>query len=379
MSAKDPIVTLTVDTDNISELNKNNAVEFTDNVGDPKETPGDPDSYVTSISPNQTISWLVKAQNASTPIVIQNIQKEFGFDLIEHPKRGMISNTYSAHVKDDNSIKVGDSESYSITISLSGYQGIAGNNQWGPVVFLGRKLAYMNNYVENNWHEIGPAGFDIKGMCGENTHGIIIFNGRKVSYMNNYLENKWLQMPDAPFDIEGITGDNLNGPIIYNGKKVAYFDVNLFKWLDIGDAPFELDGITGDNRNGIIGYSGNRVVVISNFAENNWTEVEKAPFVIEGITGQNPTGPIIYAGRQISYMNDYSKNQWHAAGPSPFIIEGISGNNALGFVVYNKQKIKYLNNYTENKWTDVKDIPFDPKTYTIDPRMKVKEIGTIKN
>lgn len=53
----DTAVTLTVDTKNISQSNKNLSVVFTDNRSDPKEKKGDPKDYVSTVDIGKNITW----------------------------------------------------------------------------------------------------------------------------------------------------------------------------------------------------------------------------------------------------------------------------------------------------------------------------------
>ena len=56
MSNPTPInITVTVDTDNITEENKNYAVVFSQGLGGPIEQPGHPENYTSQVEKNQNI------------------------------------------------------------------------------------------------------------------------------------------------------------------------------------------------------------------------------------------------------------------------------------------------------------------------------------
>ncbi len=376
MSAKDVIITVTVDTEKINKSNVNETIVFTDNLSDPLSFVGHPDKFVSFIEKGQTLVWQAVAKNGDAPVYIQNVKQDGGSKIIEHIKRGAGTNLYTAQIRCDDSIKEGDEESYNMTIGLTGYEGIAGDNQNGPVVFLGNKVAYMS-YNTMVWQIIGrDAPFDIDGIAGNNQFGPIIYSGNTVAYMDNYGTQQWTIVANAPFDIEGITGDNHSGPIIYSGNKVAYMNpVANNTWVQITEAPFEIDGIAGDNRLGVIIYSGSRVAYMQKYADNKWTELTMAPFEIEGIAGDNESGPIIYAGSQVSYMTRdlYPNGSWSSIEPAPFLIEGITGNNRQGCIVFYGSEAKYMNKYASGIWHDLAAIPFDTSTFTVDPKLQIRK------
>ena len=64
----DTTVTLTVDTKNISQSNKNLSVVFTDNRSDPNEKKGDPKDYVSTVDLGKNITWSgAPDPNSSSP------------------------------------------------------------------------------------------------------------------------------------------------------------------------------------------------------------------------------------------------------------------------------------------------------------------------
>ena len=65
-------------------------------------------------------------------------------------KRGNGHNVYTAKVRNDNSICDNDEEAYSIMIGLAGYEGMSGSNEKGPIVYLGKSVAYMNSYQKKS-------------------------------------------------------------------------------------------------------------------------------------------------------------------------------------------------------------------------------------
>lgn len=375
-TTSDVIITVVVDTDKIGTTDIKEAVNFTDSNNDPMSTVG-PGNFVSQVYKNQTIIWTAESVDGNSTVYIQNIKKENGSALLEHVKRGTGSqSTFSGKIKNDDGIKVGDEESYSMTISLAGFEGITGNNEHGPVVFLGKKIAYMNVYKRNTWAVIGAdAPFEIEGIAGENTLGVIVYSGNRVAYMNKYADRKWNELPTAPFKIEGITGDNMNGPIIYSGNQVAYLNYSQNKWIMLEEAPFEIDGITGDNRLGVIIYSGNKLCYMTKYADKFWFALADAPFEIEGIAGNNYNGPVVYSGSQIAYLTlaNYGKDNWASIDPTPFIIEGIAGDNAAGYIIFSGCEVKYMTDYKRNVWNGIANVPFDTKTFTIDPKLQIKK------
>ena len=370
MSVNDTNVTVTVDTDLITESNKKISVVFSDDKGDPVK-PGDPANYISTVYKNQEITWTAVAKNGRTPVYFQNVKMDGGSSLIKYYSRGEGHNTYKAQIKNDETIKEGDTESYSITIGLNGYEGIAGNNEHGPIVYLGKKVAYMNNYQKNIWHSVADAPFDIEGISGENSIGATVYGGNRVAHMN-YAENKWNETAAAPFKIEGIAGDNIKGAIIYAGNRVAHIVYSENIWHEVAVAPFKIDGIAGENTNGPrpIVYTGTQVAFMLG---GQWYQVAKAPFEIEGIAGNDTNGPVIYAGSKVSYMSNFEKNIWHDITPAPFIIEGIAGNNSRGPVIFSGPQVKYMSDYASNLWTDVANMPFATGSFTIDPKLQIKK------
>ena len=291
----DPIdITVTVDTETINETNKKFAVVFSQGLGGPIEDPGHPENYTSQVQKNQKISWTAVAKNGTSNVFFQNVKHESGKSIMKEIKRGGSTNLYTAKVKTKD-VNEDDIENYSITIGLAGYEGMAGSNENGPVVYLGKTVAYMNSYADNVWHTVAEAPFEIEGIAGYNGYGPIIYSGNRVAYMNGYGTNRWVEIVNAPFEIEGIAGNNTLGVVVYNGNRVAY---------------------------------------INNYASGVWNEVANAPFDIEGIAGENSAGPIIYSGNQVAMMNGYASNAWVMAPNAPINIEGISGTHGNGIVIY---------------------------------------------
>lgn len=374
-TSADVLITISVDTDKIGTTDIKDAVSFSDSNNDPISIVG-PGNFVSQVYKNQTVIWTAESLNGESTIYIQNIKKEEGSPILEHVRRGNGSqSTFTGKIKNDDNIKIGDEESYSMTISLAGFEGVTGSNDHGPIVFLGKKMAYMNVYKTNTWHIIGAdAPWEIEGIAGENTLGVIVYAGSSVAHMNNYAEHKWTILPTAPYTkIEGITGDNISGPIIYSGNQVSYLQYAANKWVSLVDAPFKIDGISGDNRLGVIIYSGSKVAYMERYADRKWTMLADAPFEIEGIAGNNNNGPVVYSGSQIAYLlrTDYESNKWQSAGPAPFLIEGLAGNNASGFIICSGSEVKHIS-IGGTAWADLAPVPFDTKTFTIDPKLQIK-------
>lgn len=119
MAKKDTDVLLTVTTTNINQTNKNGKVVFTDNWGD-LETPGDPANYVSKVNKNMKITWTAVESDGTTPVTIKGVAKDGGLVLMKNIKQGDSSNIFTAKIKDGSDIKIGDTESYSITITVNG-------------------------------------------------------------------------------------------------------------------------------------------------------------------------------------------------------------------------------------------------------------------
>lgn len=112
------IITLTVDTANINETNKNLMITFTDDQGD-TETPGQPGQFESVVNKNSTITWKGVAKNGTDTISITDVSKKTtggGSDILQeigNPKDGIVT----ARVK--NQQVTGD-EFYNISLDVSG-------------------------------------------------------------------------------------------------------------------------------------------------------------------------------------------------------------------------------------------------------------------
>ena len=371
-------ITVTVDTDNITEANKNTTVVFSQGLGGPVEQPGHPENYTSEVEKNQKIIWTAVPKNSNTVVFFQNVKHEGGKPIMRSIKRGNGHNVYTAMVGNDNSINNNDEEKYSITIGLLGYEGMAGSNENGPIVYLGKTVAYMNSYQDNVWHIIAEAPFEIEGIAGYNTNGPIIFSGNRVAYMNGYASNQWVEIANAPFDIEGIAGENTKGVVVYNGNRVAYIDNYAGgRWVEVANAPFNIEGIAGDNTSGPMIYAGNQVYCMLGYdtGSNRWQALPEAPFNIEGMHGKYHNGPVIYSGSQVAYIGPETGGTWQSLDANaPFDIEGIAGNGTRGPIVFSGPQVKYMsfNNNNRAMWTDVANMPFNTRSFTIDPRIKMK-------
>ncbi len=329
---KDTNVTITVRTDSITEANKNTSVVFSDDVGDPAETPGDPRDYVSTVWKNKKITWTSLARNDGNVVTISGVAKDGGSEIMDDLTTGDNDNVYQAKIKNDPKISPGTQESYSITLNVYGIMGLAGENTAGAIVYNGTQVAYMNSYANNNWNRVANAPIAIQGLAGENSHGAIIFNGSQVYYMNSYAENVWHPVANAPVQIQGIAGDNANGPVIYSGNQVYY---------------------------------------MNSYAENVWHRVTNAPCQAEGIAGNNANGPVVYNGAQVFYMNSYAEDAWHQVSLAPFPIGGIAGNNAHGPIVFFGDRLAYMNSYAENLWHQTNQVSLNPTTFIIDPKIQM--------
>ena len=368
-------ITVTVDTDNITESNKDCSVVFSEGLGGPIQDPCAPANFLTEVEKNQVITWTAVPKNGgSTVVFFQNVKREGGKSILKDFKRGRAHNVYTAKIRNDNSLKKDDQENYSITIGLNGYEGMAGSNENGPIVYLGKTVAYMNSYAENVWHTVAEAPFEIEGIAGHNTDGPIIFSGNRVAYMNGYGSNTWTELPSAPFTIEGIAGNNnVKGVLAYSGNRVAYLHYSAQStWVEVNNAPFDIEGITGDYYGGPIVFAENQIANMGNYKANTW-QVIQAPFDVEGISGSRTNGLVIYAGSQVAYITSYNAGAWTQVSETPFIIEGISGNGTRGPIVFSGPQVKYMSDYRSNQWHDVASMPFSTRSFTIDPRLKMKD------
>ncbi|WP_411895137.1 hypothetical protein [Winogradskyella sp. A2] len=74
----DTVITLTVDTDKI-QPNKQSIIDnvvFTDNQGDPDETKGRPDLYVSTVNKGATCTWQGAAKNKRDTVNITEVSKK---------------------------------------------------------------------------------------------------------------------------------------------------------------------------------------------------------------------------------------------------------------------------------------------------------------
>ncbi|MCB0399516.1 MAG: hypothetical protein KDD26_07815 [Winogradskyella sp.] len=371
MSKPTPInITVTVDTENITEENKNYAVVFSQGLGGPIEQPGHPENYTSQVEKNQEITWTAVPLSGNTEVFFQDVKHKSGKEIMQTIKRGNGHNVYTAKIRNGN-FNPTDEEKYSITIGLSGYEGIAGSNENGPMVYLGKTVAYMDSYQKDVWHVVNDAPFEIEGIAGYNTNGAIIYSGNRVAYMNGFGSNRWTEINPAPFPIQGITGENSRGAIVYNGSRVAYIDnYNQGIWVEVANAPFDIEGITGDNYSGPIVYAGNKIAMMNSYNTNVWDTALEAPVAIEGISGTYANGTVIYAGNEVFRS---SGGLWFQVANAPFDIEGIAGNSVRGPIVFSGPQLQYMSNYNENAWHAVTAMPFSTRSFVIDPRLKMKQ------
>ena len=95
----------------------------------------------------------------------------------------------------------------------------------------------------------------------------------------------------------------------------------------------------------------------------------QAPINIEGISGTHGNGTVIYAGNQVFRSNN---QVWTEVANAPFIIEGIAGNSVRGPIVFSGPQVQYMSDYAENAWHEVANMPFETRSFTIDPKIKMK-------
>jgi hypothetical protein len=232
---------------------------------------------------------------------------------------------------------------------------VAGENTHGPILAGGqgnRFLQYMDDYLQNVWHPVRLAPFDVTAIAGNNQGGILIAGGadrRSVAYMSDYGEDQWHQLaPNAPWPISGLAGENTHGPVIFGGdndQQVAFLsDYGHPAWVVVqARAPFRIKGISGDNAHGVVVFGGdgnNRVAYLTNYM-GSWTELPPCPVPITYIAGDNTTGPLVAGGsdaKQIWTLSSYVARQWvQQRGVPANAVWGIAGNNGSGPIVIGHQ------------------------------------------
>lgn len=129
MGKQNTTITLSVDTDNITESTKNTATEFSDNRGDPP-TPGDPANFTSIVTKNFMVYWsAVGKDNIGTveimdviPCVIPLVKKDAKEkEIIKNIKKKSNNNNnwqWQAKVKNDAGIEPGDYEKYMLIIKV---------------------------------------------------------------------------------------------------------------------------------------------------------------------------------------------------------------------------------------------------------------------
>ena len=234
---------------------------------------------------------------------------------------------------------------------------ISGTNEKGFVCLTNEdSVMYVRDYEKGRIYDlVKPPFTSIEGITGNNSHGPIIYSGKKIAYLRKYGDQEWVTLDDAPFDIKGISGDNETGPVIYNGKKIAFLSkYSDQKWVVIPkDAPFEIKGISGDNENGVTVYNGSQIAYITNYKKPNWRTVEShCPFLIEGISGDNRKGVLVFNNINFAYITNYKNPTWYDKLDAPKKIVDIAGDNAFGAIALLEDKNVYImHDYKINKWT----------------------------
>lgn len=112
------LVTLTVDTTTINQSNKNSKVTFSDNQGDPGETPGQPRNYESSVNKGAQITWKGEAANDTDTVNITVVSKKTsggGSSILVTPIGPPTSGQVTANVI--NSQVTGD-ENYNVTFDV---------------------------------------------------------------------------------------------------------------------------------------------------------------------------------------------------------------------------------------------------------------------
>ena len=370
---QDTNVTVKVDTANINEINKKSKVDFSDDRNDPISVVGDPEDFESIVDKNQKITWTAVAKNGTTPVFIESVKREGGAEIMKQIARGNSHNSYTAKIKNKDFDPPNDTEDYSITIGINGYEGITGENQYGAIIFVGKQVAFMDNYQNDVWMRFPNAPFEIEGLSGNNNTGIVAYGESQLAYIAKG-GTSWTLMAAPPFAIKGMAGD-IFGVVIFNGTQVAFLNgYTQTNWGTTPAAPFEIDGITATTGGDPIIYSGNQVAFFNN-TTNSWAMLAAAPFAIEGISCNYGSGPVIYAGSKVARM-DIDMNTWQTVSDAPVLIEGIAGNSEKGPIIFSASNVYYLITYHPTPvWTKVTDEPLDPKTFVIDPRLRAKQVA----
>lgn len=120
---KPTIITLTVDTENIQPTKEsiNNNVVFTDNQGDPAETPGRPDLYVSTVDKGSTCTWQGVAKNGRDTVNITVVAKKStdgGADILEEITLGDPINDPDV-VATVKNLDIDGTESYNVSFIIN--------------------------------------------------------------------------------------------------------------------------------------------------------------------------------------------------------------------------------------------------------------------
>ncbi|MDY2586595.1 hypothetical protein [Winogradskyella aquimaris] len=117
------VITLTVDTDNIqpNEQSIKDNVVFTDNQSDPKENPGHPETYVSTVFKGSTCTWQGASKNGRDTVNITNVakkSKDGGADILAEITLGDPINDpkVTSTVKNED---IDGTESYFVTFIIN--------------------------------------------------------------------------------------------------------------------------------------------------------------------------------------------------------------------------------------------------------------------
>lgn len=120
----DTQVTLTVDTLNINQSNRNDCVTFSDNRNDPAEHPGHPKDYVSTVDKGKNITWSgtpdpkssLPADSVQIIYVLKKPGTSGGADILQNDYNPGDGVTVQANIKDKDQTT---NESYYIVFTVN--------------------------------------------------------------------------------------------------------------------------------------------------------------------------------------------------------------------------------------------------------------------
>lgn len=222
---------------------------------------------------------------------------------------------------------------------------VSGESQYGPIVAGGddgKQVKRLSNYSSNQWYDIADAPFLISGLAGNQQYGPIVTNGTQVAYLNSYAANNWVIIPSTPtFPILSLSGENQYGPVVLGGEdknEIAYVRYyNNPQWQYVAaKAPFPLTEISGNNLYGVIGFGGgdDKQVAYLRWYTGSWVVLPSHTRPIKHISGDNQYGPVIVDDLGMIYkITSYSSPSWQyvtTVNATDSGLTDLAGNNSKG-------------------------------------------------